>query len=462
MAIRITFHGGAEAVTGSNFLVESGEARVLVDCGMEQGKDYCDACAYEPFPFEPSEIDALVITHAHLDHIGRAPKLVRDGFAGRVYTTSATRDLMAVMLEDSAGLLREEAKREGRPVLYDMDDVAALMARIVTVSYQKPFEVAPGLTAVLRDTGHILGSASVTFVDKEGTKVAFTGDLGNYPSPLLPDPDFVEDADALVMESVYGDRLHADKEGRVARLRDTIKKAAARGGAILIPAFSMERTQLMLYELSNLMEAGDIPEIPVFLDSPLAIKVTEIYEKRAKEYFKEGVQGELAKEGSLFRFPFLTMTPSREESNRIYDRKGPKIIIAGAGMSHGGRIGRHEAHFLPDPTTTLLIVGYQAPGSPGRLLQDGAKTVRINGRTVKVRGKIESFTGWSAHADRDALMGYAERAAKKAKMIFVVLGEPSSARFLAQRIREFIGVKTQVPVKDEVWEVRPGQATKVI
>lgn len=453
MAIRITFHGGAEAVTGSNFLVESGDARVLVDCGMEQGKDYCDACAYEPFPFEPGDIDALVITHAHLDHIGRAPKLVRDGFAGRVFTTSATRDLMAVMLEDSAGLLREEAKREGRPVLYDMDDVAELMARIVTVSYQKPFEVAPGLTAVLRDTGHILGSASVTFTDSEDVKVAFTGDLGNFPSPLLPDPDFVEDADALVMESVYGDRLHADKEGRVGRLRDTIKKAAARGGAILIPAFSMERTQLMLYELSNLMETGEIPEIPVFLDSPLAIKVTEIYEKHAKEYFKDGVQQELSKEGSLFRFPFLTMTPSREESNRIYDQKGAKIIIAGAGMSHGGRIGRHEAQFLPDPSTTLLIVGYQAPGSPGRLLQDGAKSVRINGRTVKVRGTIESFTGWSAHADRDALMEYASRAATKAKMIFVVLGEPSSARFLAQRIREFMGTKTHVPGKDEVWEV---------
>lgn len=461
MALRISFFGGAESVTGSNFLVEGKRGRVLIDCGLEQGKDFCDACAYEPFPFDVPSIDALVITHAHLDHIGRAPKLVRDGFRGKVYMTPPTRDLALLMLLDSAHIMEQEERFHGRAPLYEMKDIELLFSLVEEIPYEKEWIVAPGLSAILRTTGHILGSASVRIKDEDGSSIALTGDIGNAPSPLLPDPQPVMDADVVVMESVYGDRLHDKKDERVAKLRDALKRAVAKGGAILIPAFSMERTQLMLYELSNLMEAKEIPEIPVFLDSPLAIKVTEVYEKWAKEYFKDGVQAELAKEGSLFRFPFLTMTPSRQESDDIREVRGAKIIIAGAGMSHGGRIGRHEALYLPDPATTLFIVGYQAPGSPGRMLQDGAKKIRIDNRDIKVRASIETFSGWSAHADRDGLLAFAKEALPRTKTFFVALGEPASARFLAQRIHDYLGTRAIVPGKDEVWEIDEKGVTRV-
>lgn len=458
--LRLTFYGGAGTVTGSNFLVENGKGRVLVDCGIEQGRDFSEHRMYEPFPYDVSSIDALVITHAHLDHIGRGPKLMREGFRGAIYMTLATRDLTELMLRDSVTLLTREAENRGLPPLYKEEDVAAFMACVEVLPYHREREVAPGLTVLLRNTGHILGSASVTLKDEDGTTLAITGDLGNSPSPYLPDAEPITDADALVMESVYGDRLHPHLEDRVPQLRDTLNAAIKRGGAILMPAFSIERTQLMLYELSNLMEAGEVPQIPVFLDSPLAIGVTEIYEKHAREYFNTKAREELSHEQSLFRFPFLTMTRSREESHEIDSTKGPKLIIAGAGMSHGGRIGRHEGKYLPDPSTTLLIVGYQAPGSPGRLLQDGARTVRIDGRMVKIRGKVETLTAWSAHADRDGLLAFAEKALPKAHTIFVAIGEPSAARFLAQRIRDYVGGNTIAPSYGETWRIEKGKSVK--
>ncbi|MBU0750255.1 MBL fold metallo-hydrolase [Patescibacteria group bacterium] len=461
MAFKLTFYGGAESVTGSNFLVQGTKGKVLVDCGMEQGRDFCQECMYEPFAYDVKEVDALIITHAHLDHIGRAPKLVREGFRGKVYMTPPTRDLMELILRDSVHILAEEAKKIKVSPLYDEKDLNLLLDLVELVPYNKEWEAAPGISAILRNTGHILGSGSVRLTDEDGTTLALTGDIGNSPTPLLPDAVAVPDADAMVIESVYGDRLHDTKDVRVDRLRDAINKAVAKDGVVLIPAFSMERTQLMLYELSNLMEAKEIPEIPVYLDSPLAIAVTEVYEKWAKEYFKNGVQTELAKEGSLFRFPFLSMTRDREESESIRKTKGSKIIIAGAGMSHGGRIGKHEALYLPDPHTTLLVVGYQAPRSPGRRLVDGAKSVRLDGRDVTVNATVEMFGGWSAHADRDGLLEYAKKALPRTKTFFVALGEPASARFLAQRIHGFLGVKAIVPTQDETWEITKEGVKKV-
>ncbi len=270
----------------------------------------------------------------------------------------------------------------------------------------------------------------------------------------------ITDVDALVMESVYGDRVHPNLADRVPQLRDALNRAIKRGGTILMPAFSIERTQLMLYELSNLMEAGEIPQIPVFLDSPLAIGVTEIYEKHAMEYFNTGAKAETRDEHSIFRFPFLTLTRSREESREIDAVQGAKLIIAGAGMSHGGRIGRHEAKYLPDPSTTLFIVGYQAPGSPGRLLQDGSKNVKIDGKPVKVRARVETLSAWSAHADREGLLAFAKQALPKAHTIFVAIGEPSSARFLAQRIHGFLGGRAVVPSLGDTWLVEKGKAVK--
>jgi metallo-beta-lactamase family protein len=475
MSLRLTCYGAAETVTGSNFLVEglgkdgNTMAKLLVDCGLEQGRDFAEKETYAPFPYDVPSIDALVITHAHLDHIGRAPKLVKEGFKGKVFMTAATKDLTELMLRDTVDILAETSRKHGLPLLYTDEHINTFMSLVHVIEYHEETEVAPGLSVFLRHTGHILGSASVRVKDMEdGTTLALTGDIGNTPSPYLPDWEAITDADAILMESVYGDRVNADKQDRVALLRDTIKRAVARGGVILIPAFSIERTQLMLYEFSKLMESGELPHIPVFLDSPLAINATEIYEKWIKSggkggegkgsaFFKPEAEDEEHRRHELFKFPFLTETPTRQDAEKILKSPSPKIIMAGAGMSHGGRIGHWEQKYLPDPTTTLIIVGYQAPGSPGRLLQDGSPHVRIGDVDVRVRAKIETFVGWSAHADRDGLLDFAKAALPesggKTKNFFVALGEPSSARFLAQRIHDYLGSNAIVPVQGESFEI---------
>lgn len=457
MALKLTFCGGAETVTGSNFLVQGAKGTLLVDCGIEQGRDYCQSCMYEPFPYDVPSVDALIVTHAHLDHVGRIPKLMKEGFKGRIYMTAPTRDLTQLILDDSARIMAEDAREKGLPLLYEERDVLAAMSRVEVIEYHKEWEAAPGLSCYLRPTGHILGSASVRIRDmadgEEAVSLALTGDIGNSPSPYLPDPEAIPDADVMVMESVYGDRVHTHVDERVNELLEALTKAVERGGTILIPAFSLERTQLMLYEISNLMDEGKLPKIPVFLDSPLAIKATDVYAKWAPEFFKKEVQGELKREHDIFRFPMLTQTLTREESEKIIEAPLQKIIMAGAGMSHGGRIGRWEQKYLPDPKTTLFMVGYQAPGSPGRLLQDGAKQVRLGGKMVTIRAKVASFSGWSAHADRDGLLAFATLTQPRTKTIFTALGEPSAARFLAQRIHGFIGAQAIVPSEGQVWEI---------
>jgi metallo-beta-lactamase family protein len=451
--LKLTFVGGAGTVTGSNFLVESEKGKILIDCGLQQGRDVAEADMYARFPYDVPSIDALVITHAHLDHIGRAPKLMREGFKGTVYTTPPTKDLMDVMLYDSVNILSQEAAKHGLKPLYDEDDIKEFMARVEVLDYHTEKEVAPGLSVYLRHTGHILGSASVRIRDAaSGTSVALTGDIGS-PSPYLPPWEAIDDADVIVMESVYGDRAHPNLENRVPQLRDTLKRAIARDGVILMPAFSLERSQLMLYEISNLMSAGEIPKFPVFLDSPLAIAATRVYEKWGDEYFNKDAQAEMKREHSIFKFPFLEMTESRDDSMQIADKPNPKMIMAGAGMSHGGRIGRWEQAYLPDSSTTLMIVGYQAPGSPGRMLQDGTPTVRLEGRDIKVRAKVETLSAWSAHADRDELLKFAESCLPNTKIFFAALGEPASERFLAQRIHGFLGAQAIVPTAGQVFEV---------
>ncbi len=453
MALRVTFYGGAGIVTGSNFLVESEKSKVLVDCGIEQGKDYCESCAYDPFPYDPKTIDALIITHSHLDHIGRAPRFVKEGYTGPIYMTAPSRDIAEVMLRDSANILGHNAAARDLAPLYTQDNVNAFLLLIKVIDYRTEIKIANDLSLLLRDTGHILGGASVRLTDNTGVSMAFTSDIGNSPTPLLPDAEPIPDADAIAIESVYGDRTNPEKEHRVEKFTNTIKAALQRGGPILIPSFSIERTQLMLYELSNLMESGALPQVPVFLDSPLAIEVTDIYRKHGAKFFKPEAQDELKREHDLFNFPFLRMTKTREESATIEGIKNPKIIIAGAGMSHGGRIGKWEHMYLPDPKTTLIMVGYQAPGSPGRMLQDGAKHVRIEGRDINVRAHIETLHGWSGHADRDGLLTFAQKCLPRTKNFFVTLGEPASSRFLAQRIHDYLGVRAIVPGKADVWEI---------
>ncbi|MHB1163544.1 MAG: MBL fold metallo-hydrolase [Minisyncoccota bacterium] len=463
MALRLSFYGGAGKVTGSNFLIEGARGKVLVDCGIEQGADFCEECVYGPFPYDVKTIDALVLTHAHLDHVGRIPKLVRDGFRGKIYMTPPTKDIAELILRDSVGILGQDAARRGTNPLYEEEDVERTFSLIETLDYHTEKEVAPGLSVYLRNTGHILGSASARIRDEDGVAVALTGDIGNSPSPLLPDWEAVPDADAIVMESVYGDRLHPPQKERVARLRSVLKEALEKGGAVLIPAFSLERTQLMLYELSNFFAAGELPKVPVFLDSPLAIHVTAVYEKWGPTYFKSETEEEMKREKSVFEFPFLRETLSRRESLEIEKTPNPKIIIAGAGMSHGGRIGIWEAKYLPDPSTTLVIVGYQAPGSPGRRMAEGARSVRLNGREVQNRAKVEILEGWSAHADRDGLLQFAEAALseKRTKAIFTAIGEPAAERFLAQRIHDYLGARAIVPELGTTWEITKESVKKV-
>ncbi len=375
--------------------------------------------------------------------------------------TPPTKALAEIILRDSVGILGEEAARRGTAPLYEEQDVDTTVSLIETLEYHTEKEITPGLSVYLRNTGHILGSASVRIKDEAGVTVAITGDIGNSPSPLLPDWEPILDADALVMESVYGDRLHPPQAKRVATLRDALKRAIAKGGAILIPAFSLERTQLMLYELSNFFDAGDLPRIPVFLDSPLAIRVTDVYEKWGMTYFKPETEDEMKREGSIFEFPFLKKTLSRDESMAIEKTPNPKIIIAGAGMSHGGRIGGWEARYLPDPSTTLFMVGYQAPGTPGRRMMDGASSVRLGGNEIKIKAKVENLEGWSAHADRDELMKFAQACLQRPKVIFTAIGEPAAERFLAQRIHDYLGARAVVPELGETWEITKDSVKRI-
>jgi len=462
MSLRLSFYGGAGKVTGSNFLVEGSRAKVLVDCGIEQGGDFVVEEVYGPFPYDVKSIDALVVTHAHLDHVGRIPKLVRDGFKGKIFMTPPTRDLAALILLDSSHILAEEATRLGRQPLYDSNDVEATFALVETLDYHTEKEVASGLSVYFRNTGHILGSTSVRIKDDDGTSIAFTGDIGNSPSPLLPDWEPLPDADALVMESTYGDKLHGQGD-RNLLLKESLQRAIKRGGTILIPAFSVERTQLMLYELSNFFSAKELPEVPVFLDSPLAIHVTDVYEKWGPTYFKPETEDEMKREGSIFEFSFLHKTAERRDSETIKAIPNPKIIIAGAGMSHGGRIGGWEELYLPLPTTTLFMVGYQAPGTPGRRIIDGLDSVRINGNDISIRAKVEKLEGWSAHADRDQLMQFAEAALgeKRPKAIFTAHGEPAAERFLAQRIHDYLDGNAIVPEYGQTWEITKDSVRRV-
>lgn len=450
MEITVGFYGGAGTVTGANFLLSDGTTNILVDCGLTQGKDFCDKCNFDDFEYDPKDIHALIFTHAHLDHIGRAPKLIKDGFNGGVYCTPPTEDLLTVMLADSEGILKREAERKNIPPMYSKDHVDGLLQKVETHEYHKKFEIGDFVCEFF-DAGHILGSAIVRITHKQTDKsYVFTGDLGNSPSPLLPDTEVIADADYLIMESVYGDRLHEDIEHREEKLRDIILRSIERGGTLMIPAFSMERTQILLYNLSNMMEAGEIPKIPVFLDSPLAIKVTEIYKKYSR-YLKQDLQGEIKAEGDIFDFDFLEKTESRDASKAILHAETPKIIIAGAGMSHGGRIQHHEMQYLDDPKSTLMIVGYQAAGSMGRVLQDGGKKVRIFNKEVKVKATIETLSGYSAHADRDNLVEFVSHTSTKLNTAFLAMGEPGPASFLAQRLHDFLDVKAVVPEKGKVY-----------
>jgi len=451
MKSTLGFYGGVGSVTGANFMLDTGGVAILVDCGLVQGSEFAPEINAEPFVYNPADVDILIVTHAHADHIGRIPKLVKDGFKGIIYSTTPTKDLSAVMLEDAIKVMEYEHERYGYQVLYERSDIHAALELWHTASYDELITLPDGVSLVFKNAGHILGSAMV-HLTRGGKKIVFTGDIGNVPQPLLAPPDIPTDYDYLVMESVYGDRVHEQVEERTALLAEQLLRTHKQNGTLIIPAFSLERTQAMLLEINNLVEQKIVPSLPVFLDSPLAITVTELYRKHVG-YLKPEVQQQIASGDDIFDFPGVAFTATVKESHEIDEVKGAKVIIAGSGMSHGGRIRRHEQNYLNHPLTTVLLVGYQAVGSLGRILHDGAKKVQIDGVEVKVKATIVKISGYSGHADRDQLINFVAHGGDKAKQVFVAMGEERSSLFLVQRLRDYLGLNAIAPEENQEVEI---------
>lgn len=445
--LTLTFCAGTGSVTGANFLLEGEGKKFLVDCGLTQGTKMADEVNWEDFPYDPKSIDILFITHAHIDHIGRIPKLYHDGFRGRIVSTDATKDIVLPMLLDTCGILSKD-KDHGLDSIYDEGKVKDIMHLWEGVPYHQRINVDHGFQMTFKDSGHILGSAMLEIVYNE-KKIVFTGDLGNSPSPLLKDTEDLVDVDYLIMESVYGDRNHESRDERKKRLEQVIEDNFNRSGALVIPTFSLERSQELLYEINDFVEDKRIPSMPVYFDSPLAIELTKVYKKYTK-YFNEAAQKRIESGDDIFKFPGLRVTAETEESKRIFGEPNPKIIIAGSGMSNGGRIIHHEKHYLPDPDSTLLLIGYQSVGTLGRLIEDGEKEVRINGEMISIKARIEKISGYSGHKDSDHLIQFVEKMADKVKRVYVAMGEPKSSLFLAQRLRDYLGVDAYAPEQGQV------------
>ncbi|MBI2057617.1 MAG: MBL fold metallo-hydrolase [Candidatus Yanofskybacteria bacterium] len=448
--MHLTFYGGAMSVTGANYLLDTGSAKILVDCGLFQGSKYAEELNYSAFKYDPKSIDFVFLTHSHTDHIGRLPKLYKEGFRGKVFTTKPTKDLMARAFPDNWRLMAEEAKKDNHEPLYEVADIDAVMEIVEGVDYYQRIKILDDVTATFLNAGHILGSAVICFDYKENgetKKIYFTGDLGNSPSLLLPDKDFIKDADYVVIESAYGSRVHEDVDQRSKVFREVVEHVIHSGGTLMIPSFAIERTQEMLFEISKLLSAGLISELPVFIDSPLAARMTEVYNKYP-DYLKKEAQ-EFG--SNIFNFPGLRQTETAMDSKKINDVAPPKIIIAGSGMSNGGRILHHERRYLSDPNSAIVFVGYQVEGSLGRRILDGQKEVTIFGESVPVNCLVKGIGGYSAHADQLALVEWVKRSnqEKKLKKVFVVQGEESSAEALAEVIKSRIRVEAVVSKLDE-------------
>jgi len=443
---KVTFCGGTGSVTGANFLFEVDDKKILIDCGLTQGSKLADDVNWEPFIYDPKEIDILFITHAHIDHLGRIPKLINDGFRGKIYSTEPTKALAGPMLDDTAGIL-SKSRDFNLNEIYTEENIKLALSLWEGFKYHEDIKINENLNVSFMDAGHILGSAMVVFLYK-GKKIIFTGDLGNSPSPILPNTERITDADYLIMESVYGDRNHESRDDRRKLLEMTIEDNFKAKGTLIIPTFSLERSQELLFELNNLVEGNRVPVMPIFFDSPLAIRLTEVF-KKFKNYFNEEAQKAMSEDKHLFNFPGLHSTLRSEESKMINEVPNPKVVIAGSGMSSGGRVVHHEVHYLPDPNNTILLTGYQSVGSPGRLIEEGLKNVRISGENVSVRARVVKISGYSGHKDSDNLIRFVEDTGETLKKVFVVMGEPKSSMFLVQKIRDNLGIEAFSPDKGE-------------
>ena len=443
--MNITFYGGAREVTGANYLFQTSRASILIDCGMFQGSREFDELNGKPFAYDPGAIDALFVTHAHIDHVGRIPRLVADGFHGRIISTAATRDLALTLLEDAMRL----EQREDR-VLFTSSDLDRTAELWEALPYYKEI-IINEVSVTLRNAGHILGSSFVACV-AEGKKILFTGDLGNVPSILLPLPDAPQDIDYLIIESAYGNRTHESASERLLELERAIEDIASRGGTLMIPAFATERTQDLLHVFNEMFHFKRVPEMPVFVDAPLAIRITEVFEKYP-DYYCDEIKELYRKHPHLFQFKRLKFTERVEESKAINEVHPPKVIIAGSGMMNGGRILHHLRRYLPDPKSMLLIVGFQGAGSLGRRLLDGEKTVKILGETVFVSADIRKISGFSAHADNPQLVSFVSAARDTLKKVFVVQGEEAQALHLSQEIMDTMGIPAHAPSLGETFEL---------
>lgn len=444
--LKVTFCSGAGTVTGANFLIEGSDKKFLVDCGLIQGEKIAEDLNWDPFPYDASTIDILFITHGHIDHIGRIPKLIHEGFNGKIISTIPTKEITEIMLADTAHLLARD-EEHNLAEIYSAENIKKALSLWETIEYGQKLNVDHGFQFSFKDSGHILGSGILEIIFNH-RKIVFTGDLGNSPSPLLRDTEKVTDADYLFMESVYGDRNHEDRAERKTRLQDVINENYNRGGTLMIPVFSLERTQELLYEIDTLVEGNLIPRMPIFLDSPLAIKLTAVY-KRYEKYFNP-IALKIIKGGDdIFNFIGLKMTETTDESKDILNVRGPKIVMAGSGMSNGGRILHHEKNYLPYENNTLLLIGYQAVGTLGRSIQNGVKKLHIMGEDVHVKAHIEMISGYSGHKDSDHLVDFVSDTAKTVKKVFLLMGEPKAAMFLAQKLTDNLGVKTYTPAAGE-------------
>ncbi len=447
---KIHFYGGAGYVTGANFILELEDKKIMLDCGLIQGGHFASDLNRRDFEYDPADVDYLFISHAHMDHIGRVPKLVRDGFRGKIFSTHATLSLAPIMFEDALKIMRSEAQKEGKEPFYDMEDVQKALSLWQGLDYYENLQIAE-LSVELKNAGHILGSAMI-FLNRGDRRFVYTGDLGNAPEPLLPDADKIEGANYMIIESVYGDRLHEEREQRVEILKRVLLEAHRKGKTVLIPTFSLERTQILLLEMNNLIESGQVPRTKVYLDSPLASKVTEVF-RQYTHLFRKEVREQIAKGDDIFSFPDFVEISNPRDSLKILKEKGAKVILAGSGMSTGGRVLLHEKALLEDKNAIILFVGYQGVGTIGRKIQEGNKKILIDDQWVRVRAKKVSISGFSAHADRDMLLKAIEPTADTLDELYIALGETRSSLFLAQRAHDYLDVPVHVPQNGEIREI---------
>ena len=464
----LTFYGGAGTVTGSKYLIQAYGSKVLLDAGLFQGLKELRLRNWAKPPFDPAQINDVVLSHAHIDHSGYLPLLVKNRFRGKICCTSGTSDLLGVLLPDSAHLQEEEAafaNRRGyskhKPALplYSTADAEAALKQVKHYPYGKLFEVTHGIDCLFRRAGHILGSATVELQigRKEIIRLVFSGDLGRWERPILKDPEFVSEADVLLVESTYGNRLHLNNT--VEQLTRIIHESIKRGGALIIPAFAIGRTQEIIWMLRQLEEEGKIPSIPVYMDSPMAINATDLYCQHPEDLDEDMMRAMEQNKCPLCCKQYnLARTP--EESKALNQIKGPVIIISASGMAAGGRVIHHLKARLPDPRTTVLLVGYQAIGTRGRSLQDGAKTLRIHGEEVPVKAKIEVLDGLSAHADQQEILKWLSGFKKPPQQTYIVHGEPNASAELVAVIRNSMGWQVRAALNGETVSLTPGFALK--